>query len=438
MRGRPDRRAAPRRGRPAPRGTSPASPPAAASGAAISEVRCALILDNIEDGYYEVDLDGNYTFFNEGLLRITGYTAAEQLGLNNRRLVDEFNNRKVFQVFHQVYLTGLPARAFDWELIRKDGSRGFVEVSVSLKRDPLGRPAGFMGIARDITRRKLAEQTLKASEERYRTIIQDIHDGYYEVDLRGNFTFFNDGLLRITGYPREEMLGLNNRRIMDEFTAKKVFAVFHQVYLTGLPARAFDWECIRKDGTRRHVEVSVSLRHDLQGRPCGYLGIARDVTERRDHLARLEAQEEELRRKNRSLEEANTALNVLMKKIEEHRFANEQALRQNINKVALPYLQRAKEKTRDPAAAEALRQLEESLNTIFAPFAHDLAPVLPRLTSTEIDVANFIVQGKRTKEIAGILGVTTKAIEVHRNNLRRKFGLTHQRTALRTHLLALR
>jgi DNA-binding CsgD family transcriptional regulator len=60
------------------------------------------------------------------------------------------------------------------------------------------------------------------------------------------------------------------------------------------------------------------------------------------------------------------------------------------------------------------------------------------LTSTEIDVANFIVLGKRTKEIADVLSVTPKAVEVHRNNLRRKFGLTHQKTGLRTHLLSLR
>jgi PAS domain S-box-containing protein len=404
----------------------------------ISEERCAMILENIQEGYYEVDLDGNYTFFNEGLLRITGYSRDEMLGLNFRRIVDEYNRKKVFQMFNQVYLTGVPAHAFDWECIRKEGTRRFVEVSVSLKKNADHQPIGFMGIARDITERKLAEQALRVSEERYRTIVENIQDGYYEVDLDGNYTFFNEGLLRITGYPREEMLGMNNRRIVDELNNQKVFRVFNQVYLTGVPAHAFDWECIRKDGVRRFVEVSVTLKRDIHGKPAGFMGIARDITERKKYQAELEAKENELKHKNRSLEEANTALNVLMKKVEEHRIVNEETLRNNLNKVALPYLQKAREKTREKAALDHLRLLEESLNSIFAPYAHDLAPKFPHLTSTEIDVANFIVQGKRTKEIADVLSVTPKAIEVHRNNLRRKFGLTHQKAGLRTHLLSLR
>jgi PAS domain S-box-containing protein len=397
-----------------------------------------MILDNIQEGYYEVDLDGNYTFFNEGLLRITGYSPDEMLGMNNRRIVDEFNNRKVFQMFHQVFLTGVPAHAFDWECIRKDGTRRFVEVSVSLKRDAKGRPEGFMGIARDITERKLAERAIRASEERYRTIIENIQDGYYEVDLDGNYTFFNEGLLRITGYSREEMLGMNNRRIVDEVNNRKVFKVFNQVFLTGVPAHAFDWECIRKDGTRRFVEVSVTLKRDIYGKPSGFMGIARDITERKQYQAELEAKENELNLKNKSLEEANTALNVLMKKVEEHRAAHEEALRDNLNKIAMPYLQRAKEKIKDRAAVDQLLLLEDCLSSIFAPYAHSLASEFPRLTSTEIDVANFIVQGKRTKEIADVLNVTPKAIEVHRNNLRRKFGLTNQKAGLRAHLLSLR
>jgi PAS domain S-box-containing protein len=412
--------------------------PAAEVALKATEERCSMLLENIQDGYYEADLDGNYTFFNEGLLRITGYSREEMLGMNNRRIVDDYNNKKVFKVFHQVFLTGVPAHAFDWECIRKDGTRRFVEVSVSLKRDAKGRPAGFIGIARDITERKLAERTIRESEERYRTIIENIQEGYYEVDLDGNYTFFNDGLMRITGYSRQEMLGMNNRRIVDEFNNKKVFNMFHQVYLTGVPAHAFDWECIRKDGTRRFVEVSVSLKRDIHGQPIGFMGIARDITERKKYQAELETKENELKHKNKSLEEANTALNVLMKKVEEHRLSNEDALRNNLNKVVMPYLQKAKEKIKDKAAMEYLNLLEESLTSIFTPFAHDLAPNNPHLTSTEIDVANFIVLGKRTKEIADVLNVTPKAVEVHRNNLRRKFGLTNQKTGLRTHLLSMR
>jgi PAS domain S-box-containing protein len=402
----------------------------------ITEEKVTHILENIQDGYYEVDLDGNYTFFNEGLLRITGYSRREMLGMNNRRIVDAFNNKKVFAVFHQVFLTGVPAHAFDWECIRKDGTRRFVEVSVTLKRDANGRPAGFMGIARDITQRKLAEHAIRASEERYRTIIENIEDGYYEVDLKGCFTFFNDAMVRIAGRPRGELLGSSYRQVMDETTAKNVFQLFNSVYLTGVPARAADWELTQKDGSRRSVEVSISLRKGVYGEPVGFMGIARDITDRKHYLAELEAKEIELNQKNRSLAEANTALNVIMKRIEENRLAVEQTVRSNLNELVLPHVQQAREKTRERAALESLHRLEESLNTVLSPTAHDLVKNFPSLTSTEIDVANFIMQGKRTKEIADILGVTPKAIEVHRNNLRRKFGLTHRKSGLRTHLLS--
>ena len=142
---------------------------------------------------------------------ITGYSRQELIAMNNRQIMDEYYIRQVSDVFKKVYHTGLAAKAIDWELIRKDGSRCVIEVSVSLKKDLTSRPVGFLGIARDITHRKILEQALKESERKYRTIIENIEDGYYEVDLAGNYTFFNDAMARIIGYSRDEMMGMNNR-----------------------------------------------------------------------------------------------------------------------------------------------------------------------------------------------------------------------------------
>ena len=66
------------------------------------------------------------------------------------------------------------------------------------------------------TRHSRVKQTLRQSEERYRTIIENVEDGYYEVDLAGNFTFFNDSMCRIFGYPKEELMGMNNRQYTDK------------------------------------------------------------------------------------------------------------------------------------------------------------------------------------------------------------------------------
>jgi PAS domain S-box-containing protein len=126
-----------------------------------------------------------------------------------------------------------------------------------------------------------AEKALRESEEKYRTILHSLEEGYFEVDLAGNLVFFNDPLCRWSGYSREELLGMNNRQFMSEETAKKVYQVFNEVYRTGEPANAFDWEWIRKDGTRGWIETSVSLIRDSNGQPVGFRGIGRDASKRK-------------------------------------------------------------------------------------------------------------------------------------------------------------
>ncbi|MFA5182361.1 MAG: PAS domain S-box protein [Syntrophales bacterium] len=139
-----------------------------------------------------------------------------------------------------------------------------------------------MEIAMDVTARKRAEDELRLSEERYRTILRDIEDGYHEVDLAGSFTFFNESCRKIMGYSREELTGMNYKRYAaDREHAGKVREIYNHVYRTGEPIKRFDWDIIRKDGERRTVEVSVSLISDAEGRPEGFRGIVRDITERR-------------------------------------------------------------------------------------------------------------------------------------------------------------
>ena len=125
------------------------------------------------------------------------------------------------------------------------------------------------------------EEYLRQSEEKYRTILADMQEGYFEVDLAGNFTFCNDSMSRLTGCSKEELLGMNHKRFANEETAKEVFQAFNKVYTTGEPSKAFDWQIIRKDGAKRYVESSVSLRKDSSDKPTGFRGIVRDITERK-------------------------------------------------------------------------------------------------------------------------------------------------------------
>ncbi|MEE8398638.1 MAG: PAS domain S-box protein, partial [Desulfobacterales bacterium] len=139
------------------------------------------------------------------------------------------------------------------------------------------------------------EEALRQSENKYRTILENMEEGYYEVDLSGSFTFVNDAMCRIRGMSRDELIGTNNRDYMAPETAKDVYKAFNKVYTTEEPARNLEWETLRPDGTRRQVETSASLIKDSGNKPTGFRGVVRDVTERRRTEEGLRESEERFR-----------------------------------------------------------------------------------------------------------------------------------------------
>lgn len=168
----------------------------------------------------------------------------------------------------------------DSKFRRRDGFIFYGHIRVSVF-DPSNPMKGIIVNILDITERKRNEQILRESEEKYRTILENVEDGYYEVDLKGNMTFFNDKTALMIGHSKKELLGMNNRQYMDDLNAKKVFNVFNNVFRTGRPTKAFDWELVRKDGTKIYIEVSVSLKVDHEGNPVGFRGLFRDITGRK-------------------------------------------------------------------------------------------------------------------------------------------------------------
>ena len=145
----------------------------------------------------------------------------------------------------------------------------------------------------EIIDRVQAEEALREGEEKYRTILQSIEEGYYEVDLAGNLTFFNDSLCKHLKYSRDELMGMNNRQFTSKETVERVYKTFNSVFKTGKAATAFDWEMVAKDGTRKFVELSVSLMRNSEGQPVGFRGVARDISERKkaEEQAKLHQQQ---------------------------------------------------------------------------------------------------------------------------------------------------
>ena len=159
-------------------------------------------------------------------------------------------------------------------------------------------------------------------EEHPESILEEIEEGYVEVDLKGNTVACNSSFCKITGYPKEELLGLNYREYMTEAMAKRVFAAYNKVYRTGVPNKAFHYEIIRKDGETRIIENSISLLKDYKGHRIGFRSVVRDITERIRTEEELEKHRRSLQAIFRSVKDAIITVNDRMVVIEANEATN--------------------------------------------------------------------------------------------------------------------
>ena len=260
-----------------------------------SEERYRTILEEMLDPYYEVDLSGNFTFVNNATCQNLGYSSEEIIGKNFHIIVPPEERKTLYRAFNTAYRTGETNKGFTHRIIRKDGTTGFAESSVSFLENDHGEVIGFSSVSRDITERKQLEDAISHSEERYRTIMEQMYDGYFEVDLDGNFTFVNDAVCRNLGYSKDEMVGKSYRYTTPEDDIKNIFIVFNRVYTTGEPHKGFAHKIRRKDGSMIFVESSADLRRNEMGEVIGFRSIVRDITERRQLEEELRTSEERYR-----------------------------------------------------------------------------------------------------------------------------------------------
>lgn len=260
-----------------------------------SEERYRNILENIEDGYADADLNGNFTFFNDSVCRIWGYPKEELMGMNYRQYTDTETAAKLREAFHHVYTTGQGGKSCEYQIRTQNGDKKFIETSIALRKDDSGKIIGFRGITRDITERYRSEEALRQSEEKYRTILENISDGYYETDVNGNMTFFNNALCHVTGHDCDSLMGMNYQEYTDKENAKKLFKTYAQVYLAGKAIRGCEYEVTQKDGTKKYLESSIALRKDSSGNILGFRGITRDTTDRKHMEEQIRQSEERYR-----------------------------------------------------------------------------------------------------------------------------------------------
>lgn len=303
-------------------------------------------------------------------------------------------------------------------------------------RGKKGLLSGVVEIVTDITERRRAEEALRQSEQKYRELFENANDIIFILDFDGRILSCNAAASRTYGYEPEQMQGLSLETLLDRSYLPVVRELFRKKRgEQGVP-NPLEFLTYTRTGEAVWVEVNTrSVKEN--GKPVAVHGIARNITERKRMEEALRKREQELQEKSRNLEDANTALSVLLKRREEDRAELEEKVICNVRELILPYIDNLKITPVDSHQLNQLNILERNTSEIISPFLRTLSSKYPNLTPTEIKVINFIREGRTTKEIAGLLNASARTIEVHRDNIRKKLQLKNRKANLRSHLLSL-
>ena len=248
-----------------------------------------LLVEQVKDyAVFVLHTDGRVMTWNVGAQRIKGYRPEEIIGHH-------------FSIFYtrDAAESGWPNRELElatkegrfedegWR-VRKDGSRFWANVIITALRDDHGKLLGFSKVTRDLTDRKLNEEALRQSEERFRLLIEGVTDyAIFMLDTDGIISSWNTGAERIKGYRREEIVGKHFSRfyLPDDVESGKPWEALATARKTG---RFEDegWR-LRRNGERFWARVTISAVHDLEGRLRGFAKVTQDLSERR-HVQELE------------------------------------------------------------------------------------------------------------------------------------------------------
>ena len=206
----------------------------------------------------------------------------------------KFNSKKHTAFFDSIVVTGIALAAFYW--ICESFMYFFMKPEANFIQHLLG-PNQFEIFTRLLVlclfaifishydymfnKSRLADKALQESEEKYRTIVEGLEEGYFEIDLERNLTFFNDPLCKILGYSQDDLSGKNTRAFTSPATIRKMEEIYARVQKTAEPIRVTDYDAIGKTGDSIALELTASLRRNSRGAPIGFRGVLRDVSERK-------------------------------------------------------------------------------------------------------------------------------------------------------------
>jgi PAS domain S-box-containing protein len=418
--------------------------------------------------------DGITLYTNQACARLFGYDSPEKLVGTSQlgRVAPE--SRAQVNEYIQRRKRGEPAPlAYEIRGLRRDGSTFTLYVEV-VRIEWHDGPVS-MAYFTDFTEKKRAEEALRESEKRFRSLVESIDEFLAENDTNGVCTYASLRLFDILGYQPDELLGKTPFDFMVHDEAERVRELFRRAVSQREPLHSLVYTILHKSGRPLIMETSAIPYFDEKGALAGYRSITRDVTarkemedalrkayddlearvrERTEELASVNAKllkditerlrvEETLRRRelelearNIKLEDMNVTLRTILEQREQDRRILEQQVIANFNDLIKPLLDKLRKALTETQRASCLDVIESCLDDIVSPFTRQLTGGSVRLTATEIQIANCVRQGMRSKEISDLLKLSKGTVDFHRNNIRRKLGIGDRKTNLRAYLLS--
>lgn len=218
----------------------------------------SFLLENISDSIIVTDLEGRITLWNKGASEVFGYDAGEMLANSITKVCKPEEREQVAPAQLENIRRGADHLA-EWEGLRKDGSPVWLLLNSRLLKDHDGKPIGIVGVGKDITSWKKANESLQRSEEQYRTLVDLAHDGI--ITLEGpnrTITFANHRMAEMLGYDAGELIGKSFIDLIHPDNMKEYMRERREFFNTGEPS-TYERSLVRKDGSTLHTLLSVSL-----------------------------------------------------------------------------------------------------------------------------------------------------------------------------------
>lgn len=293
-------------------------------------------------------------------------------------------------------------------------------------------------LEKEVKQLKAELAAVRLSDARFRSLIENVPNLVTIVDRKGVLKYINKSVL---GVAKEKMCGMN---IFDNLRPEyhdRLKRAVKQVFEKG---EGSSYQALSADQDRykqfRWYDNQVGPVKE-KGKVVAMALITTDITARveaEENLRKMHDDLEDLvKERTRNLEETNTALRVLLKKREEDKSAMEENVLANIKELVLPYVDKLSQSRLGDDSRTYLNILRENLEDIIVPFTVKLTSKYMGLTPAELQVANLVKQGKTSKEIADLLNMSSKTIDTHRYNIRKKIGLKNRKGNLRAYLLSL-